>query len=120
MASTKQLTVTKLLLGVAGLFVVLSLVLFFWAQSVLASDAVRLRLAEQISESLGQPVAVGSVSVRIFPRLHVSLRDVTIGQPAAITVHALDVTTDFGALLSRRIEHATLRLNGARLLLPLP
>jgi AsmA protein len=50
----------------------------------------------------------------------VTLGDVTIGQPARATVTELHIATDFRALLSRRIEHATLRLAGARIELPLP
>src|SRR5262245_51146402 len=112
--------VTKILLAVGAVLVVVVVALFFWARAVLASDAVRIRLAEQISDALGQQVVVGQLSVGLFPRLHVSLRDVNIGQNAVITVKALDLATDFGALLSRRIEHATVRLNGAKITLPLP
>jgi uncharacterized protein involved in outer membrane biogenesis len=45
---------------------------------------------------------------------------VTIGDPARIQVQTLHVGADFGALLSRRIEHARLELSGAHVQLPLP
>jgi uncharacterized protein involved in outer membrane biogenesis len=50
----------------------------------------------------------------------VNLGGVTIGDPTRVTVATLQVGTDFRALLSRRIAHATLYLAGARIELPLP
>jgi uncharacterized protein involved in outer membrane biogenesis len=49
-----------------------------------------------------------------------SLDHVGIGQPAKIQVKTLRVGTNFRALLSRRIEHASMNLAGARIELPLP
>ncbi|MGC4086175.1 MAG: AsmA family protein [Vicinamibacterales bacterium] len=110
----------KIALGVVGLLVVAGVSGFFWARSVLGTDAVRNALAAQISKALGQPVTVDGVSASIYPRVTVSLTGVSIGTNAEIKVAALDVGTDVGALLSRRIEHATLHVNDARLQLPLP
>jgi hypothetical protein len=50
----------------------------------------------------------------------VNLGSVTIGEPSRIQARTLDIGTDFRALLSRRIEHGTMRLDGARIELPLP
>lgn len=111
---------TKILLGVLGLFLVCSLGLFLWVRSVLASDAVQVALAGQLSKALGQPVTIGQVGASIYPRISIALRDISIGQTSQIKVKALDVGTDFRALLSRRIEHAALHVNGTRLELPLP
>jgi uncharacterized protein involved in outer membrane biogenesis len=94
--------------------------LFFWARAVFTQDTVRTTLANQLSQSLGQPVTVGSIGAGIYPRVTVNLGDVTIGQPPRIQVQTLHVGTDFRALLSRRIEHASLHLAGARVELPLP
>jgi uncharacterized protein involved in outer membrane biogenesis len=110
----------KVLLGVLGLVLVAGLGLFVWVRAVLGSDRVRTALAGQISETLGQPVAIASISATVFPRLGVTLGGVTIGASNPIEVTSLNVATDFRALLSRRIEHATLRLSGARVPLPLP
>ncbi len=110
----------KILLGLAGVVLLLLLSGFLWARSILTSDAVRARLADQISQTLGHPVVVGSMAVSIYPRLGVTLRDVSIGETTFVTVRSLNVATDFAAILSRRIEHATVRLNGARITLPLP
>lgn len=110
----------KILIGGLLLVVVLGLGLFIWARSVLGQDGVRSALASQLSSSLGQPVTVGSIGATVYPRVTVNLGDVTIGQPARITVKTLHVGTDFRALLSRRIEHAAMNLTGARIELPLP
>src|SRR5262249_48366083 len=50
----------------------------------------------------------------------VNLADVNIGPRTNIRVSALGIGTDFRALLSRRIEHGSMRLTGARIQLPLP
>jgi uncharacterized protein involved in outer membrane biogenesis len=50
----------------------------------------------------------------------VNLGHVSIGEPARIQVQTVHVGTDFGALLSRRIEHARLELSGAQIELPMP
>src|SRR3954470_24037978 len=110
----------KIAIGVAVLVLVGGLGLYVWAHSVFGQDTVRVAIAAQISNALGQPVKIGSIGAGIYPRVTLKLGDVTIGEPARIKVRALDVGTDFRALLSRSIEHAALHLNGARIELPLP
>jgi uncharacterized protein involved in outer membrane biogenesis len=110
----------KIAIGVAVLVLVSGLGLYLWASSVFGQDTVRVAIAAQISDALGQPVTIGSIGAGIYPRVTLRLGDVTIGEPARIRVRALDVGTDFRALLSRSIEHADLHLNGARIELPLP
>jgi uncharacterized protein involved in outer membrane biogenesis len=110
----------KVVIGILVFALVVSAGLFFWARSVFTQDAVRTALAAQLSKSLGQPVTVGSIGAAIYPRVTVNLGEVAIGQPPRIRVQTLHVGTDFRALLSRRIEHAALRLTGARVELPLP
>jgi uncharacterized protein involved in outer membrane biogenesis len=110
----------KILIGVAVFVFVAALGLFFWARAVLGGDGVRTALAAQVSEAIGQPVTISSISATIYPRITVNLGGVTIGNPARIQVRTLQVGTALGALLSRRIEHASVRLAGARIELPLP
>ena len=107
---------------IAGLVLVLVLVggAFFWARSVFGRDTVRTAIARQLSDAIGQPVGIGSISASIYPRVTVQLGAVTIGEPARIRAESLDIGTDFRALLSRRIEHGTMRLDKARIELPLP
>jgi len=112
--------IKKIALGVAVVLLLTGLGLFFWARAVLSTDAVRTALAGQLTKALGQPVSVEGVTAGIYPRVTVTLKGVSIGQPARITVASMDVGTDFMALLSRRIQHAALHVNEARLELPLP
>jgi uncharacterized protein involved in outer membrane biogenesis len=110
----------KVLIGTAVLIVLAAGGLFLWARAVFTEDTVRTALAEQLSEALGQPVAIGGIGATIYPRVTVNLSAVEIGSPPRIQVETLHVGTAFGALLSRRIEEASLRLSGARIELPLP
>jgi uncharacterized protein involved in outer membrane biogenesis len=110
----------NVLRGAFILILLLSIGLFVWVRAVFTKDTVRTALAEQLSRALGQPVKVASISAAIYPRVTVNLGDVTIGDPASIQVRTLHVGADFGALLSRRIEHARLELSGAHVQLPLP
>lgn len=110
----------KILVGIGVGLLLMSAGLFFWARSVFTQDNVRAALAAQLSESLGQPVAVGGISAGIYPRVTVNLTEVTIGEPARIRVETLHIGTNLRALLSRRIEHASVRLSGATVELPLP
>jgi uncharacterized protein involved in outer membrane biogenesis len=110
----------KILVGIVVGVLLVSVGLFFWVRSVFTHDSVRAAFAVQLSKSFGQPVAVGGIGAGIYPRVTVNLTDVTIGEPARIRVETLHIGTDLRALLSRRIEHATLRFSGARVELPLP
>ncbi len=110
----------KIVIGGLLAIVVLFAGVFFWAKSVLTGENVRTALAAQVEKAIGQPVTIGAIDATITPRVSVSLGDVTIGPPGKIAVGSLQVGTDFSALLSRRIEHATLTLTGARIELPLP
>jgi uncharacterized protein involved in outer membrane biogenesis len=93
---------------------------YFWARSVFTNDYVRSALASQLSAYLGQPVNVEGISAGVYPRVTVSLDGVTIGNPSRIRVQSLDIGTNLRALLSGRIEHATVLLDGATIELPLP
>ena len=110
----------KVLIGAAVLIVLAAGGLFLWARAVFTGDTVRVALAGQLSDALGQPVAIGGIGATIYPRVTVNLSDVAIGNPPRIQVETLHVGTALGALLSRRIEQAALRLSGARIELPLP
>jgi len=112
--------IKKIVLALLVLFVLGAGALAWWARSVFTGDNIRATLAAQLSEVLGQPVTVGSVAASAYPRVTIDLGDVAIGQPARIQIASLHFGTDFRALLSRRIEHADVRVNTVRVELPLP
>ena len=114
------MTLKRVVIACVVLVVVAAAGLLIWARAVLAGDGVRTAVEAQLSAALGQPVTIGSVHAAIFPRVTMNLDDVAIGKPARIVVARLHVGTSLRALLSRRIEHAAIRLAGARIELPLP
>lgn len=109
----------KVLIGTILILAVKSLGIFLWARAVFTQENVRLALERQLSTTLGQPVRIGSVGVRFYPRTTLSLGEVAVGAPPQLTAQRLHIGTDFWALLSRRIEHADVRLTGARIELPM-
>lgn len=109
----------RVLIAVAVLVVVLGGGVALWARSALTGEAVRAAVARQLSSALGAPVTIGGLSASVFPRVSIDLADVTIGQPASVTVKRLRFGTALGALFSRRIEQASVQVEGARLQLPL-
>ncbi len=110
----------RIALGLAVLLILGSLGLALLARWVLTGDNVRAAVAAQLQAAIGQPVTIGGLGASIYPRVTMELTDVSIGQPTRIQLRRAHVGTDFRALLSRRIEHADVLVNGARIELPLP
>jgi uncharacterized protein involved in outer membrane biogenesis len=90
------------------------------ARSVFTGPNVRAAVEAQVSAALGQPVTIGGLGASIYPRVTMDLSDVTIGRPARIRLASVHLGTGLRALISRRIEHADVRVDGARITLPLP
>jgi uncharacterized protein involved in outer membrane biogenesis len=64
-------------------------------------------------------VTIGSLGASVYPRVTMDLTDVTIGQPARVHLTSMHVGTGLRALFSRRIEGGAIRIDGARITLPL-
>jgi uncharacterized protein involved in outer membrane biogenesis len=90
------------------------------ARTLLTGDNVRSAVASQLSQALGQPVRIGGLGASVYPRVTMDLKDVAIGEPASMTFAAVHLGTGLRGLLSRRIEGADVRVDGARVMLPLP
>jgi hypothetical protein len=84
------------------------------------SDGARLALERQATRWLGQPVAIGGATARIFPRPAISLRDVRAGDPVRIVLADVQLSTGLRPLLSRRIEDAEIIVSNSRIDMPLP
>ncbi|MDP1570911.1 MAG: AsmA-like C-terminal region-containing protein [Vicinamibacterales bacterium] len=110
----------KVAIGIVALVIVGGLGIVVLARTVLTGDAVRTALAAQVSDAIGQPVSIGGIGASVYPRVTIDLTDVAIGQPARIQLRSLHLGAGLGALFSRRIEQAAIRIDGARLELPLP
>jgi uncharacterized protein involved in outer membrane biogenesis len=111
----KRLAIVLVALAVAG-----SLAVAFLVRSVLTGENVRAALAAQVSTALGQPVTIGGLDASIYPRVTMDLADVRIGSASAVHLDAVHIGVALRALLSRRIENAAIRVDGARITLPLP
>ena len=105
---------------VAGVLALLGLGLYLAASAILGSGAVRAQLERQLAARLGQPVRIASAGASIFPHVAIDLRDVSIGDPAAVHVAHLRVTTGLRGLLARTVEDAEVQLADGRIVLPLP
>ena len=110
----------RLLLIAVALFVVAGVALAWLARRVFTGANVRAAIESQVSAALGQPVSIGSIGASVYPRVTMDLTDVRIGRPVRVQLHTAHVGTGLRALLSRRIEAADVKIDGARLTLPLP
>ena len=97
--------------------VVISAGALYW---FLSNDGIRIALEQQASAWIGQPVRIASVGAQFWPRPGFTLRDVTVGQPARLTLGEVGVSTELTALFKRRIADAAIRIGHTRVELPLP
>jgi uncharacterized protein involved in outer membrane biogenesis len=112
--------IRRLILTVLAVIVVLVLGAMAVGYWFFSGDGLRLALEQQASAWLGQPVKVGRARAQIFPRAGIQLGDVRVGEPVRLILADVDVSTDFRALLSRRIENGTVTVSDSRIEMPLP
>lgn len=91
-----------------------------FAYWMLAGDGVRLALEQQASGWLGHPVRIAAARPRLFPRPGLHLERVEVGDPVRLTLGTVDVSADGRALLSRRIERASIQIANSQIAMPLP
>ena len=104
------------LAAVVAIVIVAAGVLYWF----LSNDGIRVALEQQASAWLGQPVRIASVGAQFWPRPGLTLERVTVGAPAHLTLAEVGVSTEFGALLRRRMSDGAIRIRNTRLELPLP
>jgi uncharacterized protein involved in outer membrane biogenesis len=112
--------VKRLVLVAVALVMLAGVGLALLARYVFTGPNVRAAVEAQVSAALGQPVTIGGLGASVYPRVTMDLTDVAIGHPARIQLAAVHLGTGLRALISRRVEHADVRVEGARLTLPLP
>ena len=110
----------RLIIIIAAVVVAIPLVAAIAVYALLSSDQIRVALEQQATTWLGQPVAIGSATARVFPRPSINLRNVRVGQPARVTLDQVELSTGLRPLLSRRIEDANVAISNSRILMPLP
>jgi hypothetical protein len=102
---------------IVGAIVLVGAGLLHW---FLRGDGVRVALEEQATAWLGHPVHIGDADVRVLPRPALELGTVVIGEPAAVTLARVRISTGLRALLSRRIEDAEIVIADSVIDLPIP
>ena len=110
--------IRKAILIIVAVIIVLGVALALYARSVLASENVRATLESQLTSYFGQPVRIGAAGASVFPRVALRLSDVAIGNPAAVDVDQVSISTGVRGLFSRRIEDAEVALTDGRVVLP--
>lgn len=88
-------------------------------RALLDPEHVRQTLERQASEALEQPVTIGRAEVAVWPRAGVRLTNLVVGDPAALTLTRIDVSTSLRALFDRRIQDAEIVVQDSELDLPL-
>jgi len=110
----------KIFLAIAALLVVLVAAVTLAGYFLFSGDAIRAAIEQQATSWLGQPVRIGQASVGLFPRASVRLRDIEVGEPAQVALADVQLSTNLGALLGRRIEDARIVIADSVIQMPLP
>ena len=110
----------RLIIAIAAVLLAIPLIAAVAVYALLGTDQVRVALERQATTWLGQPVAIGSATARIFPRPSINLRDVRVGQPVRVALDQVELSTGLRPLLSRRIEDAEVAISNSRIDMPLP
>jgi uncharacterized protein involved in outer membrane biogenesis len=110
----------KILLIGAAVLVVVLLVAALGVYWFFSGDGMRRALEQQATSWLGQPVRITAARGQIFPRPGIGLSGVEVGDPVRLTLSNVDLSTDLGALLNRRIDDASLVISDSTIQLPLP
>jgi len=96
--------VRKGIVVAAAVLVIAALGVYVAAGRVLASNAARVRIEQELSARLGEPVRIGSISAAVFPEIAVDLREVTIGEPEALRLGRVKILTGLRALFADTVD----------------
>ncbi|MFI5447829.1 AsmA family protein [Polaromonas sp. UC242_47] len=82
-------------------------------QHWVGSDNFRQDMAREASAALGLPVQLGGIELALWPLPAVAVRDIRVASQPALTLARVEVRPGWTALLSGRLEIATLVLRQA-------
>jgi hypothetical protein len=103
-----MLKVFKWLSILAALFLLLVVAVVFVLQYWLRTDDFRVRVEKEATAALGVPLKLGRLSVDLFPLPAVAADNVQIQTRPMLTVGRIEARPGYAALLSGRLEIATL------------
>lgn len=112
--------IRRIVIGVFTLLLVVVLAVAGIAYWFLSGDGIRQALERQATAWLGQPVRIRAASTQFLPRLGIELTDVTVGEPVSLSLVTVAISTDFRALMRRRIEDAEVIVSDSRIQMPMP
>jgi AsmA protein len=110
---------TKVLLVLAALVGVVIIGAMLVVRALIDPEHVREVLERQASARLSQPVTIERAELSWWPRAGVTLSNVVVGKPAAVTLARTELSTSMRALFGRRIEDAEVSVHDSELDLPL-
>jgi uncharacterized protein involved in outer membrane biogenesis len=98
-----------------GLVLVVLVVAAVAIRSRLSTANIKATLETQASAALGEPVRIGALDVRWFPRPGLTLTQVAVGTSRTLLIDRLVVSTGLRPLLSRHIAEADILVEKSRL-----
>jgi hypothetical protein len=108
----------RLLTAGAALLVMVVVGMILLVRGAFGSDSARTEISDQLSRALGQTVKAGSISASpIGPTI--TVRDIAVGDDAAVHIDALQIHPGISALITRRFDGAAVTVSGLHAVLPL-
>ena len=106
----------KLLIAVTGIIVLGLIALGLLVLNINPIlEKLKPRIAETISDSIGQPVTLGKISAQFFPSVAIEINDVALKEaPEQASVETLLLDTSIAALLKGEVEVSELAVRGAK------
>ncbi len=105
----------KLIVIVAVAGIVLIGALAIAIRVLLGGDRVKAAIEAQAASALGQPVTIQTAVPRLFPRVSLDLRGITIGKAREVTIEQVRLATGFRALVQRRIQDAEIQVERSQI-----
>jgi uncharacterized protein involved in outer membrane biogenesis len=98
---------------VAGIVLIAGLAIAI--RVLLGGDRIKAAIEAQAAAALGQPVTIQTAVPRLFPRVSLDLRGITIGNAREVTIEQVRLATGFRALVQRRIQDAEIQVERSQI-----
>ena len=105
----------KIALAALVLLFVVAVTTTLVVRSWLANDRIKSTLEVQASAAVGEPVHIGTLDVRWFPRPGLTLDNVTVGTVRSLSIDRMLLSTGLRPLLSGHIAEADIAVERSQL-----
>jgi uncharacterized protein involved in outer membrane biogenesis len=106
----------KLIIAVVVLLTI-GVALALAVRALLSPEMLRSTIEAQAAATLERPVHVGAARAHLVPSPRITLSNVSIGGPQALTAEEIIVGAGLKALFQRRVEDAVIRVRNGRIVL---